>query len=86
MIMLFTIEKANRVTDDKVVSRQPSTWSRSTRPVPQQAYHDLALASPFTAPDGMPLVTRMAELIALNRHPPSTPPTACTSTSAASAH
>jgi cytochrome P450 len=36
---------------------------------PQQAYHDLALASPFTAPDGMPLITRMAELVAFNRHP-----------------
>jgi cytochrome P450 len=36
---------------------------------PQQAYHDLALAAPFTAPDGMPLITRMAELVAVNRHP-----------------
>jgi hypothetical protein len=35
----------------------------------QQAYHDLALASPFTAPDGIELITRMADIVALNRHP-----------------
>jgi cytochrome P450 len=48
----------------------PAEYMESFDPAcPQQAYHDLALASPFTAPDGMPVVTRMAELIALNRHP-----------------
>jgi cytochrome P450 len=36
---------------------------------PQQAYHDLVAASPFESPEGMPIITRMAEVVALNRHP-----------------
>ena len=57
------------MTEAKVVHSPAEYMDSFDAACPQQAYRDLALASPFTAPDGMPLVTRMAELIALNRHP-----------------
>ena len=57
------------MTDHTVVFTPAEYMDSFDAACPQRAYHDLALASPFTAPDGMPLVTRMAELIALNRHP-----------------
>ena len=57
------------MTDHTVVFTPAEYMESFDAACPQRAYHDLALASPFTAPDGMPLVTRMAELIALNRHP-----------------
>ena len=57
------------MTDAKVVFTPAEYMESFDSACPQQAYHDLATASPFTAPDGMPLVTRMAEVIALNRHP-----------------
>jgi cytochrome P450 len=57
------------MTEHKVVFTPAEYMDSFDAACPQQAYHELALASPFTAPDGMPLVTRMAELVALNRHP-----------------
>jgi cytochrome P450 len=36
---------------------------------PQQAYHDLAATSAYVRPDGMPVISKMADVIALNRHP-----------------
>ena len=57
------------MTDHQVVFTPAEYMDTFDAACPQLAYHELALASPFTAPDGMPLVTRMAELIALNRHP-----------------
>ena len=58
------------MTDERAAAHTPAEYMTSFDPAcPQQAYHDLAMASPFTAPDGMPLVTRMVELVALNRHP-----------------
>jgi cytochrome P450 len=57
------------MTDEKVVFTPAEYMDSFDAACPQRAYRDLALASPFTAPDGMPLVTRLAELIALNRHP-----------------
>ena len=57
------------MTEAKVVHSPAEYMDSFDAACPQQAYRDLAVASPFTAPDGMPLVTRMAELIALNRHP-----------------
>ena len=58
------------MTDHTNVVFTPAEYMESfDAACPQQAYHDLALASPFTGPDGMPHITRMAEVIALNRHP-----------------
>ena len=57
------------MTDQEVVLTPAEYMDSFDAACPQQAYRDLALASPFTAPDGMPVVTRMAELVALNRHP-----------------
>jgi hypothetical protein len=57
------------MTDHNVVFTPAEYMESFDAACPQQAYHDLALASPFTAPDGMPHITRIAELIALNRHP-----------------
>ena len=36
---------------------------------PQQAYYDLAATSAYVRPDGMPVISKMADVIALNRHP-----------------
>ena len=57
------------MTEAKVVHSPAEYMDSFDAACPQQAYRDLAVAAPFTAPDGMPLMTRMAELIALNRHP-----------------
>jgi hypothetical protein len=46
------------MTDQKVVFTPAEYMDSFDAACPQQAYLDLAEASPFTAPDGMPLVTR----------------------------
>ena len=57
------------MTDQRVVFTPAEYMDSFDAACPQKAYHDLAVASPFIAPDGMPLVTRRDEIIALNRHP-----------------
>jgi cytochrome P450 len=57
------------MTEQKAVFTPAEFMESFDSAAPQQAYHDLALASPYTGPDGVPLITRMDELVALNRHP-----------------